>query len=161
MRVETGTTNDVTPPQSAYLLLCLSLLPLPLRRIGSAAVVVMMLTSSVHCPPGLSRSDQKISALMTRTNAEISLTRSPAPRLFASFGFGRMNSMRGREARFIPYLPSKSSLVRGSDLLLNGYVADGLCHDTTRLPRHSVDPSASEFLGANGFLTWTAISPKW
>ena len=103
--------------------------------------------------PALSRSDQKISALMTRTNAEISLTRSPAPRLFASFGFGRMNSMRGREARFIPYLPSKSSLVRGSDLLLNGYVADGLCHDTTLLPRHSVVPSASEFLGANGFLT--------
>ena len=103
--------------------------------------------------PALSQSDQKISALMTRTNAEISLTRSPAPRLFASFGFGRMNSMRGREARFIPYLPSKSSLVRGSDLLLNGYVADGLCHDTTRLPGHSVDPSASEFLGANGFLT--------
>ena len=58
-----------------------------------------------------------------------------------------------REARFIPYLPSKSSLVRGSDLILNGYVADGLCHDTTRLPGHSVDPSASEFLGANGFLT--------
>ena len=147
--VETSTTIFLLHNR---LLICCSL-SVSTAPARPAMVVVMMLTSSVRCPPARV-SDQKISSLMTRTNERTIAGRDGkgdkpmSTRFLLWFGWIKWARERASEARPDLCLICLPSSPLRSCSWMDGYVALPMDCGTTHLPRQScqsTDQCTAEF----------------